>query len=245
MSLTFLAPTTLPQQGRVMSAAIPFSLDLAIRTNVVNPSGLTQPVQATLLVSQDAVTFYPAEHRAHKLFAANSYEVFQARDYATQPIANLVTYSNAGIPTRTTWATKNVEAGWEYAAVLFDSTLGGSCTVSATADSGIIGGTPLAIFTDGPTINLDLDLARNWEGVLGGNRALTMTNGWVGQSFFLTLQQDATGSRTITSWFAGVTIDWAGGSAPTLTTTPGKRDMFGFVQLASGVWSGHIVGQNI
>ncbi len=41
-------------------------------------------------------------------------------------------------------------------------------------------------------------------------------------TFFITLKQDAVGSRTVT-W--GANYIWAGGTAPTLTTTPNKNDV--------------------
>ena len=58
----------------------------------------------------------------------------------------------------------------------------------------------------------------------------------------LRLLQDGTGSRTVT-WFS--TIKWAGGSAPTLTTTASKADVFGFLCTATDAYDGFVVGQNI
>lgn len=58
----------------------------------------------------------------------------------------------------------------------------------------------------------------------------------------LDLIQDGTGSRTVT-WFT--TIKWAGGSAPTLTTTANKIDTVGILCTSAGNYQGYIVGQNI
>jgi len=58
----------------------------------------------------------------------------------------------------------------------------------------------------------------------------------------INIKQDATGSRTVT-WFSGIT--WAGGSAPTLTTTANKTDSFGFQQISAGVYLGFVIAQNI
>jgi hypothetical protein len=58
----------------------------------------------------------------------------------------------------------------------------------------------------------------------------------------INIKQDATGSRTVT-WFSGIT--WAGGSAPTLTTTANKTDSFGFQQISSGAYLGFVIAQNI
>lgn len=47
-----------------------------------------------------------------------------------------------------------------------------------------------------------------------------------GQVLIRNLIQDGTGSRTVT-WFP--TINWAGGSAPTLTTTESRADVIGLL----------------
>lgn len=75
-----------------------------------------------------------------------------------------------------------------------------------------------------------------------GNITLTASNGTVGQCFIVEILQDGVGSRTVT-WFD--TITWAGGTAPTLTTTASKKDTFGFRVTGSGTYDGYIVGQNI
>lgn len=96
--------------------------------------------------------------------------------------------------------------------------------------------------TDGTTITFDLSLSNIHTVTLGGNRTLAVSNESVGQVFIIRLKQDATGSRTVT-WWSG--INWAGGSAPTLTTTANKTDVFGFIVTASGTYDGFVVGQNI
>lgn len=75
-----------------------------------------------------------------------------------------------------------------------------------------------------------------------GNITIALSNGTVGQKFIIEITQDGTGSRTVT-WFT--TIKWAGGSAPTLTTTASKRDTFGFIQTGAATYDGFIVGANI
>lgn len=94
---------------------------------------------------------------------------------------------------------------------------------------------------DGATVTFDLSVS-DWHTVtLGGNRTLALSNPTVGQQFTLFLQQDATGSRTVT-WFAG--IRWAGGTAPTLTTTPSKGDLFTFKCIGAGSYLGVAAGLN-
>lgn len=61
------------------------------------------------------------------------------------------------------------------------------------------------------------------------------------QRFTISILQDATGSRTVTWW---ATIRWAGGSAPTLTTTASKRDTFEFIRTGTDTYDGFIIGQN-
>jgi len=61
---------------------------------------------------------------------------------------------------------------------------------------------------------------------LGGNRTLAApTNGSTGQFATITVIQDGTGSRTLT-WNA--VYEFKDDTAPTLTTTGGKGDVFVF-----------------
>lgn len=93
------------------------------------------------------------------------------------------------------------------------------------------------------TATLDLSLAdQHYITMPAGNITIALSNDTNNQIFYVTILQDGTGSRTVT-WFT--TIRWAGGSAPTLTTTASKRDAFIFVRTGSGTYDGFIVGQNI
>lgn len=96
--------------------------------------------------------------------------------------------------------------------------------------------------TDGPTVTFDLSQGNIQKVTLGGNRTLAVSNVSVGQAFIIRLTQDSTGSRTVT-WWSG--ISWVDGSPPTLTTTPGKTDVFGFLCTGTNTYDGYIVGQNI
>ena len=74
---------------------------------------------------------------------------------------------------------------------------------------------------------------------LTGNATITMPTATSGKSFILLLKQDATGSRTVT-WS---TVVWPGGTAPTITATASKQDIYSF--FADGTnWYGVNVGQN-
>ena len=95
---------------------------------------------------------------------------------------------------------------------------------------------------DGATVTFNMATTNRHRVTLGGNRTLAVSNVKAGQSFVLRLLQDGTGSRTVT-WFS--TIKWAGGAAPTLTTTAGKADLIGFICTSAGNYDGFVVGQNI
>ena len=74
---------------------------------------------------------------------------------------------------------------------------------------------------------------------LTGNATITMPTAGAGKSFIIFLRQDATGSRTVT-WS---TVNWAGGTAPTITSTASKQDIYSFFSDGTS-WYGVTVGQN-
>ena len=91
-------------------------------------------------------------------------------------------------------------------------------------------------------LNFDLSISNLHAVVLTGTGSILTTSGdTVGQEFQITMIQDSTGSRTVL-WWSG--IKWAGGSAPTLTTTANKADIFRFQKLGTNSYYGWVVGQN-
>jgi hypothetical protein len=74
---------------------------------------------------------------------------------------------------------------------------------------------------------------------LTGTATITMPAAVAGKSFVLFLKQDGTGSRTVT-WS---TVKWPGGTAPTITSTASKQDIFSFFSDGTN-WYGTTVGQN-
>ena len=90
--------------------------------------------------------------------------------------------------------------------------------------------------------NFDIASSTAHNVVLGGNRTLAVKNTRAGDRFILRLTQDGGGNRTVT-WFS--TIKWAGGSAPTLTTTGSKADVVGFLCTGTNAFDGFVIGQNI
>lgn len=76
------------------------------------------------------------------------------------------------------------------------------------------------------TKTIDLSNGNVQSYVLATSTTLTINNIKAAGRYLLILQQDATGSRTVT-WPAG--IHWSGGTTPTLTTTANKVDIVSFV----------------
>ena len=74
---------------------------------------------------------------------------------------------------------------------------------------------------------------------LTGNATITMPAAGAGKSFLMLLRQDATGSRTVT-WS---TVKWASGTAPTITSTASKQDIYSFFSDGTS-WYGVTAGQN-
>mgnify|MGYP003127995469 FL=1 len=83
-----------------------------------------------------------------------------------------------------------------------------------------------ATLTDGATINWNAETQDVCKVTLGGNRAVAApTNGTTGQFISILVIQDGTGSRTLT-WNA--VYEFKDDTAPTLTTTASKGDVFVF-----------------
>lgn len=74
---------------------------------------------------------------------------------------------------------------------------------------------------------------------LTGNATITMPTAVAGKSFIMLLKQDGTGSRTVT-WS---TVTWPSGTAPTVTSTASKMDIYSFFSDGTN-WYGVTVGQN-
>jgi hypothetical protein len=83
-----------------------------------------------------------------------------------------------------------------------------------------------ATLTDGATISWAVGAAQVATVTIAGNRTFGAPTGLVNGGFYsLCVIQDGTGSRTIT-WNA--VFDWAGGTAPTLSTAANAKDFFVF-----------------
>ena len=95
--------------------------------------------------------------------------------------------------------------------------------------------------TDGTTITPDFSANTTFTVTLGGNRTMANpTSPAPGQTGSIFIVQDATGSRTL-SW--GSYWDFAGGTAPTLTTAANAVDRVDYIVRSTtsiqAVWTGN------
>lgn len=110
-----------------------------------------------------------------------------------------------------------------------DVTSLGETTATDTID-GTLAAT-ITTLTDGTTITPDFSASCNFTVTLGGNRTLANpTNLVAGQSGSIFIVQDGTGSRTL-SW--GSYWDFAGGTAPTLSTAASSVDRIDYIVRSS------------
>ena len=85
----------------------------------------------------------------------------------------------------------------------------------------------ITTLTDGATITPDFAESNNYTVTLGGNRTLANpSNLTAGQSGSIFIVQDGTGSRTLSF---GSYWDFAGGTAPTLTTDASAVDRVDYI----------------
>lgn len=94
--------------------------------------------------------------------------------------------------------------------------------------------TTFSNMTDAATITLNAMLSNCFYCLLGGNRALSITNPDDGQRIEIWFQQDGTGSRTMT-WPGNVIFD--NGSTGTLSVTPNAIDRFQLTyNVSANIW---------
>lgn len=110
-----------------------------------------------------------------------------------------------------------------------DVTALGEMTTTDTVDGGVAA--TITALTDGATITPDFSLSNNFSVTLGGNRTLANpTNLVAGQSGSIFISQDGTGSRTLAY---GSYLKFAGGTAPTLSTTANAVDRIDYIVRSS------------
>ena len=85
----------------------------------------------------------------------------------------------------------------------------------------------IVVLTDGATVTPDFAAGQNFSLTLAGNRTLANpTNIVAGQTGSIVVTQDGSGSRTLAY---GTFWDFAGGTAPTLTTTASRTDRLDYM----------------
>ena len=88
----------------------------------------------------------------------------------------------------------------------------------------------ITTLTDASTIAVDMDDNNNFQVTLGGARTLgNPTNVVEGQTGFIEVIQDGTGSRTLSY---SSNYRFVGGTAPTLTTTASAKDVLAYAVLS-------------
>lgn len=159
------------------------------------------------------------------------------------------TYSSSNKPSSATLKTdlQTIETGFNALETAAATKTGAETLTNKSLTKPTIDGhvTGYATYTPGVGATATLDCAadnRHSITMPAGNITIALSNITVGQVILVEITQDSGGSRTVT-WFS--TIRWAGGSAPTLTTTASKRDVFGFICTGSGTYDGYVVGFNI
>ena len=97
------------------------------------------------------------------------------------------------------------------------------------------------LYTANTSTAITVDLANGTVQnlTLTGNATITMPTAVAGKSFIIILSQDGTGGRTVT-WS---TVSWPSATAPTITSTASKRDIYSFFSNGTS-WFGVTVGQN-
>lgn len=124
-----------------------------------------------------------------------------------------------------------------------DVTLTGTQTLTnKTVEAGVFtNGYTEEVATANTGTAYTIDLANGSVQILTltGNVTYTFPTAVAGKSFLLVQKQDATGSRTAT-WPAAV--KWPGNTAPTLTSTASKADVFAFTCDGTN-WFGRVIGQ--
>jgi hypothetical protein len=150
-------------------------------------------------------------------------------------IANtgLATYPGAGIANSTgsAWGTSYTTSGTGTVVALATTPSLTNPTVTNYTETQYSANTSTALtiaLTNGTVQNLTLT----------GNATLTMPTVGAGKSFILILKTGA-GSYSVT-WS---TVAWPGGTAPTITSTASRQDIYSFFSDGTN-WYGVIVGQN-
>jgi hypothetical protein len=145
-----------------------------------------------------------------------------------------MTYPGAGIANSTgsAWDTSYTTSGSGTVVALATGATLTNPTVTNYVETLYSANTSTAI-----TVDLANGTVQNLT--LTGNATITMPTAVAGKSFIIILSQDGTGSRTVT-WS---TVSWPSATAPTITSTASKKDIYSFFSNGTS-WFGATIGQN-
>jgi len=102
--------------------------------------------------------------------------------------------------------------------------------------------TPINTETAASTVTFDMNESNLHQLTLVSFSTLAVTNVDIGQKFILRIAQSAGGGASV-GWFS--TIFWPGGLVPTLSTTAGDVDVFGFICTGAGTYDGFVIGYGL
>ena len=219
-----LPSNVLPLSGGAMTGAITTNstfdgVDVATRDGVLTST--TTTANAALPKAGGAMTG-----------AITTNSTFDGVDIATRDavLTSTTTTANAALPKAGGTLSGAIVAADQIISAPVLKDVGETCVANATS-----GSTDTISLTDGNVHNVTL--TANCTFTFSAPPA-SGTSG----SFTLFLNQDGTGSRTAT-WPGSV--KWAGGTAPTLTTTASRTDILVFTTIDAGtIWYGAVSGQD-
>ena len=230
-STTTTAGAALPKAGGAMTGAITTNstfdgVDVATRDGVLTST--TTTAGAALPKAGGAMTG-----------AITTNSTFDGVDIATRDaiLTSTTTTAAAALPKAGGTLTGAIVAADQIISAPVLKDIGETCVANATS-----GSTDTISLTDGNVHNVTLTANCTFT------FAAPPASGTSG-SFTLFLNQDGTGSRTAT-WPAGngtstPKVIWAGGTAPTLTTTASRTDILVFTTIDGGMkWYGAVSGQD-
>ena len=138
------------------------------------------------------------------------------------------------------------ETNLNFDGTIFNVT--GSAIISATTRLTDVEERELTVVIGGlpSSLSLDLSQANVFEVTYNNNvNTFTISNppatDYAGSFTLVT-----TGNGTPYTWNWGSAVTWSGGTPPAITTTAGKKDIYGFITTNQGTnWYGFIGGQNL